>query len=127
MIGVDTNVLVRAYLEDDKEQAKEAQEFFKKATKENTLFISSYAILEFVWVLKVKGYNRKEIHKAVISLTDSYGVIISQQDIVLEAITKYLNGKADFGDYMILVDGKRNKTHKLKTFDMVLQRELKNA
>lgn len=62
----------------------------------------------------------------MISLTDSYGVIISQQDIVLEAITKYLNGKADFGDYMILVDGERNKTHKLKTFDMVLQRELKD-
>jgi len=124
MIGVDTNVLVRAYLEDDKEQAKEAQEFLKKATKEKSLFISSYAILEFVWVLKVKGYDRKEIYQAVTSLTDSYGVIISHQDIVLEAITKYLNGKADFGDYMILVDGEKNKTHKLKTFDKVLQREL---
>jgi predicted nucleic-acid-binding protein len=43
----------------------------------------------------------------------------------LEAVTKYLNGRADFGDYMILVDGEKNKTHKLKTFDMVLQRELK--
>lgn len=62
----------------------------------------------------------------MISLTDSYGVIISQQDIVLEAIIKYLNDKADFGDYMILVDGERNKTHKLKTFDMVLQKELKD-
>jgi len=126
MIGVDTNVLVRAYLEDDKEQAKEAQEFLKNATKEKSLFISSYAILEFVWVLKVKGYDRKEIYQAVTSLTDSYGVIISHQDIVLEAITKYLNGKADFGDYMIVVDGERNKTHKLKTFDMVLQREIKD-
>lgn len=126
MIGVDTNVLVRAYLEDDKEQAKEAQEFLSKATQENSLFISSYAILEFAWVLKVKGYNRKEIYKAVISLTDSYGVIISQRDIVLEATTKYANGKADFGDYMILVDGEKNKTHKLKTFDKVLQKELKD-
>ena len=54
MIGVDTKVLVRAYLEDDKDQAKEAQEFLKNATKEKSLFISSYAILEFVWVLKVK-------------------------------------------------------------------------
>jgi hypothetical protein len=62
----------------------------------------------------------------VLSLTDSYGVIISQQDIVLETITKYLNGKADFDDYMIVVDGERNKTHKLKTFDMVLQREIKD-
>ena len=62
----------------------------------------------------------------MLSLTDSYGIIISQQDIVLETITKYLNGKADFGDYMIVVDGERNKTHKLKTFDMVLQREIKD-
>ena len=62
----------------------------------------------------------------MLSLTDSYGVIISQQDIVLETITKYLNGKADFDDYMIVVDGERNKTHKLKTFDMVLQREIKD-
>ncbi len=126
MIGVDTNVLVRAYLEDDKKQSKEAQQFLKEAAQENSLFISSYAILEFVWVLKVKGYNRKKIHEAVTSLTDSYGVIISQRDIVLEAITKYLNGKADFGDYMILVDGEKNKSHKLKTFDLTLQKELKN-
>ncbi len=62
----------------------------------------------------------------MISLTDSYGVIISQRDIVLEATTKYANGKADFGDYMILVDGEKNKTHKLKTFDKVLQKELKD-
>jgi predicted nucleic-acid-binding protein len=124
MIGVDTNVLVRAYLDDDKEQAIEAQGFLKKATKENQLFISSYAILEFVWVLKVKGFNRTEIYKAVIALTDSCGVIISNQDIVLEAITKYLNGKADFGDYMILVDGEKNKSYKLKTFDIALQKEL---
>jgi hypothetical protein len=45
MIGVDTKVLVRAYLEDDKDQAKEAEEFLKNATKEKSLFISSYAIL----------------------------------------------------------------------------------
>ena len=35
MIGVDTKVLVRAYLEDDKDQAKEAQEFLKMQLKKN--------------------------------------------------------------------------------------------
>ena len=35
MIRIDTNVLVRAYLEDDKEQAKEAQGFLKMQLKKN--------------------------------------------------------------------------------------------
>lgn len=124
MIGVDTNVLVRAYLQDDQEQAKEAQEFLLKITQENSLFISSYAILEFAWVLKVKGFSRDEIYQAIITLTDSTGIVIGQREVVLEALEKYIIGKADFGDYMILVEGEKNKSHKIKTFDKKLQKEL---
>ena len=124
MIGTDTNILVRAYLEDDKEQAEEAKEFLIKTTKENSLFISSYAILEFAWVLKTKNYKRKEIYEAVIMLMDSIGVIIGQKDVVLTALEKYIKGKADFGDYMILAEGEKNKTYKLKTFDKAIQKEL---
>jgi predicted nucleic-acid-binding protein len=129
MIGIDTNILVRAFLEDDKEQAQEAQDFLAKATKDNILFISSYAILEFAWVLKVKNFARKEIYEAIISLTDSTGVVISQKDVVLEALAKYLAGKADFGDYMIWADGEQHKSRQVKTFDIALQKELqeKNA
>ena len=117
MIGTDTNILVRAYLEDDKEQAEEAKEFLLKTTKDKSLFISSYAILEFAWVLKTKNYSRKEIYEAVIMLMDSIGVIIGQKDVVLTALEKYIKGKADFGDYMILAEGEKNKSYKLKTFD----------
>jgi predicted nucleic-acid-binding protein len=124
MIGTDTNILVRAYLEDDKEQAEEAKEFLIKTTKENSLFISSYAILEFAWVLKTKNYKRKEIYEAVIMLMDSIGVIIGQKDVVLTALEKYIKGKADFGDYMILAEGEKNKIYKLKTFDKAIQKEL---
>lgn len=124
MIGVDTNVLVRAYLQDDQEQAKEAQEFLLKFTQENSLFISSYAILEFAWVLKVKGFSRDEIYQAIITLTDSTGIVIGQREVVLEALEKYVTGKADFGDYMILVEGEKNRSHKIKTFDKKLQKEL---
>jgi predicted nucleic-acid-binding protein len=124
MIGTDTNILVRAYLEDDKEQAEEAKEFLLKTTKDKLLFISSYAILEFAWVLKTKNYSRKEIYEAVIMLMDSIGVIIGQKDVVLTALEKYIKGKADFGDYMILAEGEKNKAYKLKTFDKAIQKEL---
>lgn len=125
MIGIDTNILVRAYLEDDTEQAEEAQEFLLKATKDNNLFISSYAILEFAWVLKVKNYTRKEIYEAIVYLIDSSGVVVGQRNVVLAALEKYAVGKADFGDYMILAEGEENKSHKLKTFDNILKKELK--
>ncbi len=124
MIGTDTNILVRAYLEDDKEQAEEAKEFLLKTTEDKSLFISSYAILEFAWVLKTKRYSRKEIYKAVMVIMDSTGVIIGQRNVVLAALEKYIKGKADFGDYMILAEGEKNKIYKLKTFDKAIQKEL---
>lgn len=124
MINIDTNILVRAYLADDEKQAKEAQDVLEKASKSSSLFISSYAILEFVWVLKVKKYSRNEIYEAVITLVDSIGVTIGQRDVVLGALEKYVSGKADFGDYMIWVEGEKNKSHKMKTFDTILQKEL---
>ena len=57
MIGVDTNVLVRAYLEDDKEQAKEAQEFLKE-NFDFKLTIAKYApIIDFtpINISKIKN------------------------------------------------------------------------
>ena len=49
---------------------------------------------------------------------------VGQRDVVLEALEKYLKGKADFGDYMILAEGAKNKSHEFKTFDKAIQREL---
>jgi len=124
MIGADTNILVRAYLEDDLEQAKEAQEFLLKATTEKSLFISSYAILEFAWILKVKGYTRHKIYDSIMALADSVGVVIGQREVILNALEKYAAGKADFGDYMILAEGEQHQSYNLKTFDKTLQKEL---
>ena len=123
--GVDTNILVRAYLEDDLKQAIQAQQFLQQATKTQALFISSYTILEFVWVLKVKKFSRTAIHESIITLIDSPGIIIGERDIILSAIEKYLKGKADFGDYMIVAQGEKNGAHHLCTFDKALLNESK--
>ncbi len=124
MISVDTNVLVRAFLEDDVVQAKTAKEIMESAAKEGKLFISSYAILEFVWVLKVKKIPRKEIYEAIIMLTDSPGVTIGQRNVVLTAAEKFITGKADYGDYMILAEGEKYGSKSLKTFDQALSNEV---
>lgn len=123
MIGIDTNILVRAFLEDDVDQAQAAKKCMASAAKLNKLFISSYAILEFVWVLKVKKFTRQEIYEAVITLTDSPGVTVAQREIVLAAAEKFYKGKADFADYMIFSEGERHGAKALKTFDYKLLNE----
>src|SRR5260364_273057 len=66
MIGVDTNVLVRAVFEDHPKESPLAQQFLKQTAKDKKLFVSSYAVLEMVWVLKVKQRSRQEIYEAVL-------------------------------------------------------------
>lgn len=67
MKGIDTNILVRFLLGDDKLQAKLVYDLFKKteAAKED-LFVSTLVVLELVWVLEsVYGIKRKLILDAI--------------------------------------------------------------
>lgn len=125
MIGVDTNILARVFLEDDLTQAKKAEKFLKDTAALGHLFISSYALLEFVWVLKMKKVPRSEIYEALITLTDSPGITIAQKEVVLNAAEKYRKGQADFGDYMIMAEGENHGSHKFATFDRTLLSESK--
>ena len=74
MIGVDTNILVRAVLEDTPKQSSLAKVLLKEASAQKKLFISSFAILEMVWVLKGKDRSRHQICEALWDLVDSPGI-----------------------------------------------------
>lgn len=117
LIGVDTNVLVRIFLEDHHQQQTIAQDFLSKMASKNRLFISSYVILELVWVLDINNKNKDQIIESIETILDTQGVTISQRSIVLVALEKYRTGKADFGDYMIAAAGEEDHVHLLATFD----------
>lgn len=90
MQNVDTNILVSSFLEDNIIQTPLAQACLEQAAEQNSLFISSYAMLEFVWILKVKKFTRHQIYNAVITLADASGTTLGQRSIVLAAAEKYL-------------------------------------
>lgn len=117
MIGIDTNILVRAFLGDEPFQSKLAQNCMLQASEKGGLFISSYAILEFAWVLKVKKFARPDIYHAIITLIDSPGVTIGQREVVIHALEKFHKGKADLGDYMIWAESQTSGASTIKTFD----------
>lgn len=120
MIGVDTNILVRVALEDDASQSKIAERFIDEHQKKSDLFISSYAILEMVWVLKSHHFDRADIHEVLLDLIDSPGITIGQKEVVIRAAELYALGKADFGDYMILAEGQLLGAKMLISFDKLL-------
>ena len=127
MIGSDTNILIRAVLDDHPEESALAKQFLKKTSDENKLFISSYAILEMVWVLKVKKKARSVIYESVLDLLDSPGIVVGQREVVISALEMYIKGKADFGDYLILAEGSSYAAAQLASFDKAFCKDNSHA
>jgi predicted nucleic-acid-binding protein len=123
LIGVDTNVLARIFLEDHPQQQTSAHDFLSEMASKNRLFISSYVILELVWVLDINDKSKHQIIESVEAILDIQGVIIDQRSVILVALEKYITGKADFGDYMIVASGEENHVHLLATFDKSLAKD----
>lgn len=124
MISVDTNILVRVFLQDDDSQAKEAEKILKDGIKKGGVFISAFVLLEFVWVLKVNKFTQKEIYQAVMTLIQSDGITVSQYDHVASALNLFQKGKADFGDYLMQCDSHSYGARKIYTFDKNFKKEL---
>jgi predicted nucleic-acid-binding protein len=49
MIGLDTNILVRYFTQDDPQQAQRAVEIIDGLSEENPGFISETAFVELLW------------------------------------------------------------------------------
>lgn len=123
MIALDTNVLVRYFVEDDPVQTPAAQELVKGLTPRHRGFISREVAIEVVWVLdRTYGFSSAQIEAALMRLiaTDSLEVEVSQD--VAQAAAGYARGEADFADLMILAAAKRAGAGPLYTFDRKLAR-----
>ena len=100
-IAVDTNVLLRAFLDDDEAQSKAAAETLQQAT---LIAVSPSSFCEFVWVLKSRyGATRTTIVGVVRALLDTEnlstnrGAIEAGLDVVAEG--------GDFADGVIAYEG----------------------
>jgi predicted nucleic-acid-binding protein len=60
MTGLDTNTLVRIFIEDDPEQYGKVKEFLQTLTPESPGYVSLIALIELAWVLR----SRYPLNKA---------------------------------------------------------------
>ena len=103
MIGLDTNVLLRCFVDDDPAQANQAREFVaRRCTPESPGFIDRVVLCEFVWVLsRGYGYGRADIVAVVEELVASRDVVLEDHEAVRAALRMFGGGSLGFADALI--------------------------
>ena len=123
MIALDTNVLVRYLVCDDKQQAEAARKLLESLTAERPGYVCREVSIELVWVLeRTYGFPRKRIAAALENLTLSEHLVIENSMDVACSIHRYRQGGAEFSDLMILAAAERAGALPLYTFDRKVPR-----
>jgi predicted nucleic-acid-binding protein len=101
-IVVDTNVLVRAAVQDDPEQALAAKRTLKEAEQ---AIVGRHALCEFIWVLRhTYRLPKREIATALHSLLNAKNVVVD--DAAVAAGFDAMEAGADFADGVIAYEGR---------------------
>ena len=102
MIGVDTNVLLRLFVEDDLQQNERARRFFEAVSARETCVVNPVVLAEFAWTL-VRGFRKKrrEVAHLIAEVLSADDVEISHRNAAERALAAYRSGKADFPDYYL--------------------------
>ena len=103
MIGLDSNVLLRAVLDDDEVWSAPAEAFIgTHCTQERPGYINVLVLAEICWVLRRRPeFNRVNLADFVQGLLDADNIVIAEQDSVTNALSDFRRGGAGFVDYLI--------------------------
>jgi len=119
MIGLDTNVLMRLFVDDDPTQARQAREFVSdRCTPDDPGFVDRVALCEMVWVLSgAHGFGRAEIAGVIHKLLGSRDLVVEDQDAVRPALRAFASRGVDFADALIGEVNRARGCEATATFD----------
>jgi len=112
-ITADTNVLLRAAVQDDPDQARQAAKLLQQA---ELVAVPVPVLCEFVWVLR-RGYKKPvpAISDAIRRLLKSANVVTNRPAI--EAGLSVLDAGGDFADGVIAYEGEWLGAEEFVSFD----------
>jgi predicted nucleic-acid-binding protein len=124
VIGLDTNILARFLLHDDRLQSPKADAIMGSLTAEEPGWVGVATLLELVWVLGSRNrFNRLAIASVLDRILSREEIAIEQPDCVQNALLLFRKGKADFADCLIASSAKAAGCTKTVTFDRVASRD----
>jgi len=112
-ITADTNVLVRAAVQDDAHQARRAAKVLQEA---DLVAVPIPVLCEFVWVLR-RGYKKSvsDISDAIHRLMNGVNVVMNRPAV--EAGLSILGAGGDFADGVIAYEGAWLGAEEFVSFD----------
>jgi len=116
--ALDTNVLVRYLVADDKKQFQLAQRFIDSATEEDPLFLPLSVIVELEWVLRsLYDFQKETLIQTFNQLLRLKEMDIQDEQILEIAVSLYTEHNTDFADCLHVAWAHSYEYHPLFTFD----------
>jgi predicted nucleic-acid-binding protein len=124
MIGLDTNVLVRYFAQDDPVQSGKATELIERRLSERDPgFISVVAMVETVWVLqRAYGLDNLEVATAIERTLQADALVVENEQDVFTAMIALKEGRGSFADALIGALGTKAGCVTTVTFDQKASR-----
>lgn len=119
MQAIDTDLLVRLFVNDDAAQAAKVRALFDRhADEDGALWIADFVLAELVWALdRSYGRSRTKIAGALHALAGNATVRLESASAVPQAIALFSRGPADFADCLLAVKAVQAGCDSLRTFD----------
>ena len=119
MIGLDTNVLVRYFTQDDPVQSRIANAFIARLSVGEPGFVSVIVVTEVAWVLEsVYGLSDMEIAAVIEQLLQADALVVDCEKEVYTALAALRNGMGSFADALIAALSARAGCSATVTFDL---------
>ena len=125
MIGLDTNILLRAVLDDDVQQSKLAREVLLNLSDENPGFVSIPVLLEFFWTLSsYHNVPKADALHQVRQLIEVQYITCENIEQIAQALYWTVNTGAGFIDALVAALNKAHGCTHTVTFDKKAARDV---
>lgn len=118
MIGLDTNILVRYFLQDDDAQVQKVNRLMASLQVKNPGYVSLVVLLELHWVLKnIYKFDRESLVTITESILRAEEFKVESSDVAWTALKQFQTSAADFTDCLIARIAAINGCEMTYTFD----------
>lgn len=124
MIGIDTNILLRLWLDDDPAQNRRIDALLAEhGSTPGSLLVTDVVLAEAVWTLSSAfDQDRNAQLTALRSLLEESAFAFEDREAVASALTLFEGGSCGFADCLVVVKHARQGCDFTATFDRRMRR-----
>ncbi len=102
MIGLDTNILVRYFMQDDEAQLKKVNRLMASLETSMPGYISLVVMMELHWVLKnIYRFDKDSLVTITEAILQAQEFKVESSDVAWAAHKQFLTSSSDFADCVI--------------------------